>query len=103
TTMSKLSSSLKALIGASFTRPNTLPATPRIRLVYERLRQEALNDADLDRCDHDHELARIVNGTELLANKLMLFFRGSSSLYHSIVSYWNGCDDCLRTCRCFEE
>ncbi|KAK0120358.1 dolichyl-P-Man:Man(5)GlcNAc(2)-PP-dolichol alpha-1,3-mannosyltransferase [Cadophora gregata] len=39
--MSKLSSSLKALIGASFARPNTLPATPRITSVYERLRQEA--------------------------------------------------------------
>jgi len=38
---SKLSPSLKALISASFARPNTLPATPRIRSVYERLRQEA--------------------------------------------------------------
>ena len=40
--MSKLSSSLKALISAPFARPNTLPAPPRIRSVYERLRQEAL-------------------------------------------------------------
>jgi len=39
--MSKLSSSLKALIGAPFARPNTLPASPRIRSVYEGLRNEA--------------------------------------------------------------
>ena len=39
--MSKLSSSLKALISAPFARPNTLPASPKIRSVYERLRQEA--------------------------------------------------------------
>ena len=39
--MSKLSSALKTLIGASFARPNTLPATPSIRSVYERLRKEA--------------------------------------------------------------
>jgi hypothetical protein len=39
--MSKLSASLKALIGAAHARPNTLPAPPRIRSVYERLRQEA--------------------------------------------------------------
>ncbi len=39
--MSKLSPALKALIAAPFARPNTLPATPHIRSVYERLRQEA--------------------------------------------------------------
>jgi hypothetical protein len=39
--MSKLSSSLKALISAPFARPNTLPATPRIRSVYKQLRDEA--------------------------------------------------------------
>jgi hypothetical protein len=39
--MSKLSQPLKALIGASFARPNTLPASPQIRSVYEKLRKEA--------------------------------------------------------------
>ncbi|CZT53112.1 probable conserved mitochondrial protein [Rhynchosporium secalis] len=40
--MSKLSPSLKALIGASFARPNTLPAPPSIRSVYQNiLRGEA--------------------------------------------------------------
>ncbi|TVY82490.1 Dol-P-Man:Man(5)GlcNAc(2)-PP-Dol alpha-1,3-mannosyltransferase [Lachnellula suecica] len=39
--MSKLSSSLKALISAPFARPNTLPAPPQVRSVYERLRKEA--------------------------------------------------------------
>ncbi|KAH8665257.1 hypothetical protein BGZ60DRAFT_411068 [Tricladium varicosporioides] len=39
--MSKLSATLKALISAPFARPNTLPASPKIRSVYERLRQEA--------------------------------------------------------------
>ncbi len=39
--MSKLSSSLKALIAAPHARPNTLPSTPQIRSVYERIRNEA--------------------------------------------------------------
>ncbi|KAE9381069.1 hypothetical protein N431DRAFT_439962 [Stipitochalara longipes BDJ] len=39
--MSKLSPSLKALINAPFARPNTLPASPRIRSVYDSLRKEA--------------------------------------------------------------
>ncbi|PSS23477.1 hypothetical protein M430DRAFT_117704 [Amorphotheca resinae ATCC 22711] len=39
--MSKLSPALKALIAAPFARPNTLPAPPHIRSVYERLRTEA--------------------------------------------------------------
>jgi hypothetical protein len=39
--MSKLSSSLKALISAPFAKPNTLPASPRIRSVYKQLRDEA--------------------------------------------------------------
>ncbi|TVY16993.1 Dol-P-Man:Man(5)GlcNAc(2)-PP-Dol alpha-1,3-mannosyltransferase, partial [Lachnellula arida] len=39
--MSKLSPTLKALISAPYARPNTLPAPPHIRSVYERLRQEA--------------------------------------------------------------
>ncbi|RDL40114.1 putative conserved mitochondrial protein [Venustampulla echinocandica] len=39
--MSKLSPSLKALVSAAFARPNTLPASPQIRTVYERLRQQA--------------------------------------------------------------
>lgn len=39
--MSKLSPSLKAFINAPFARPNTLPAPPRIRSVYEGLRKEA--------------------------------------------------------------
>ena len=39
--MSKLSPALKALIGAPFARPSTLPASPRIRSVYEGLRREA--------------------------------------------------------------
>jgi hypothetical protein len=39
--MSKLSPSLKALINAPFARPNTLPASPRIRSVYEGLKKEA--------------------------------------------------------------
>ncbi|KAK2628363.1 hypothetical protein QTJ16_003009 [Diplocarpon rosae] len=39
--MSKLSPALKALIGAPFARPHTLPTSSRIRSVYERLRREA--------------------------------------------------------------
>jgi hypothetical protein len=39
--MSKLSQPLKALIAAASARPNTLPASPQIRSVYERLRKEA--------------------------------------------------------------
>ncbi|KIN01642.1 hypothetical protein OIDMADRAFT_18594 [Oidiodendron maius Zn] len=39
--MSKLSQPLKALIAAASARPNTLPAPPYIRSVYERLRKEA--------------------------------------------------------------
>lgn len=39
--MSKLSPKLKALINAPFARPNTLPASPRIRGVYEESRREA--------------------------------------------------------------
>ncbi|TVY43170.1 Dol-P-Man:Man(5)GlcNAc(2)-PP-Dol alpha-1,3-mannosyltransferase, partial [Lachnellula occidentalis] len=39
--MSKLSPALKALISAPHARPNTLPAPPKVRAVYERLRQEA--------------------------------------------------------------
>ncbi|PBP16527.1 hypothetical protein BUE80_DR012779 [Diplocarpon rosae] len=39
--MSKLSPALKALIGAPFARPHPLPASSRIRSVYERLRREA--------------------------------------------------------------
>ncbi|CZR51314.1 probable conserved mitochondrial protein [Phialocephala subalpina] len=39
--MSKLSSSLKALIAAPYARPNTLPASPHARSVYEALRSEA--------------------------------------------------------------
>lgn len=39
--MSKLSPSLKALIHAPFAKPNTLPAPPRIRSVYEALRKDA--------------------------------------------------------------
>jgi hypothetical protein len=85
--MSKLSSGLKALISAPFARPNTLPASPRIRSVYERLRQEAsskhvgrdswltlsvilnpsfpqtLADAiGTDSSDHDDELTRVIDG-----------------------------------------
>lgn len=40
--MSKLSAPLKALIGAAHARPNTLPAPPTIRAVYEKLRTEAV-------------------------------------------------------------
>ncbi len=40
-TMSKLSASLKALIAAPYARPNTLPASPHVRSVYEALRTEA--------------------------------------------------------------
>ncbi|TVY32014.1 Dol-P-Man:Man(5)GlcNAc(2)-PP-Dol alpha-1,3-mannosyltransferase, partial [Lachnellula subtilissima] len=40
--MSKLSPTLKALISAPHARPNTLPAPPAVRSVYERLRQEAV-------------------------------------------------------------
>jgi hypothetical protein len=39
--MSKLSQPLKALIAAASARPNTLPASPQIRSVYDRLRKEA--------------------------------------------------------------
>ncbi|KAE8444184.1 hypothetical protein EG329_000781 [Mollisiaceae sp. DMI_Dod_QoI] len=39
--MSKLSASLKALIAAPYARPNTLPASPHVRSVYEALRTEA--------------------------------------------------------------
>jgi len=39
--MSKLSPTLKSLIAAPFAKPNTLPATPKVRSVYEQLRQEA--------------------------------------------------------------
>jgi len=42
--MSKLSAPLKALIAASHARPNTLPASPQIRAVYERLRVEATSN-----------------------------------------------------------
>ncbi|KAH8588829.1 hypothetical protein B0O99DRAFT_524354 [Bisporella sp. PMI_857] len=38
---SKLSPALKALINAPFARPDTLPATSRIKSVYEQLRREA--------------------------------------------------------------
>lgn len=40
---SKLSPVLKALIGAPFARPNTLPATPKIRSIYKQLKDEALS------------------------------------------------------------
>lgn len=39
--MSKFSPALKALINAPFARPNTLPASPRIRSVYEALKKES--------------------------------------------------------------
>lgn len=39
--MSKLSAPLKALIDAAHARPNTLPASAKIRGVYESLRREA--------------------------------------------------------------
>ncbi|KUJ22904.1 uncharacterized protein LY89DRAFT_607792 [Mollisia scopiformis] len=39
--MSKLSSSLKALIAAPYARPNTTPASPHVRSIYEALRTEA--------------------------------------------------------------
>lgn len=38
--MAKLSPALKALISAAHAKPNTLPAPPRIRGVYERLRKD---------------------------------------------------------------
>ena len=85
--MSKLSPSLKALISAPFARPNTLPAPPRIRAVYERLRQDAnsrkvgrdswltlsvslpadlgesIANTALDGCNNDDELTRVPDGT----------------------------------------
>jgi hypothetical protein len=39
--MSKLSPALKAAINAPFARPNTVPAPPNIRSVYQRISQEA--------------------------------------------------------------
>lgn len=39
--MSKLSASLKALIAAPYARPNTTPASPRVRQVYEAIKKEA--------------------------------------------------------------
>jgi len=39
--MSKLSPGLKALINAPFARPNTVPAPPNIRSVFEKIAREA--------------------------------------------------------------
>lgn len=39
--MSKLSPALKALIAAAHAKPNTLPAPPQMRSVYEKLWKDA--------------------------------------------------------------